>query len=170
PAPDTVVGRVAVSAFYLVALLVGFGVFLGIYRVAAERSRKRVQSFLAPSVIERWFAPALLPIAAGYHVAHFLGYFLTLSPALAAVLAHPLGGVGAVQVAVLPSWFGTLQLAFVVGGHLLAVWIAHALAMDVFPGVLRPIRSQYPFVVVMMVYTMTSAWVVGQPTVTPAFL
>jgi hypothetical protein len=169
-APETAVGRLAVSAFYLVALLVGFGVFLGIYRVAAERSRKRVQSFLAPSVIERWFAPALLPIAAGYHVAHFLGYFLTLSPALAGVLAHPLGGVGAVQVAVLPSWFGTLQLAFVVGGHLLAVWIAHALAMDVFPGILRPIRSQYPFVVVMMVYTMTSAWVIGQPTVTPAFL
>jgi hypothetical protein len=71
---------------------------------------------------------------------------------------------------VLPPWFGTLQLGFVVVGHLLAVWVAHALAMDLFPGVLRPIRSQYPFVVVMVGYTMTGAWVVGQPTVAPAFL
>jgi len=161
--------RAAVVLFYLLALLVGFAVFLGGYRLAAERSRTGVDSFLARTAIERWFAPALLPIAAGYHVAHFLGYFVTLSPALVDAVAHPLGG-GAARVAVLPPWFGTLQLVFVVVGHLFAIWIAHALAMELFPGVLRPIRSQYPFVVVMMAYTMTSAWVIGQPTVAPAFL
>ncbi|AHG04426.1 hypothetical protein HALDL1_13090 [Halobacterium sp. DL1] len=165
-----IVGGVLVALFYLVALLAGFGGFLLAYRFAAARSRERVDSFLAPSAVERWFVPSLLPIAAGYHVAHFLGYFLTLSPALVGVLAAPFGGVDAVQVAVLPAWFGTLQLALVVLGHLLAVWVAHALAMELFPGVLRPIRSQYPFVVVMMVYTMTSAWVVGQPTVAPVYL
>jgi hypothetical protein len=163
-------GGAVVALFYLVALLAGFGGFLLAYRFAAARSRERVDSFLAPSGVEQWFAPSLLPIAAGYHVAHFLGYFLTLSPALAGVLAAPFGGVDGVQVAVLPAWFGTLQLALVVLGHLLAVWVAHALAMELFPGVLRPIRSQYPFVVVMMVYTMTSAWVVGQPTVAPVYL
>jgi hypothetical protein len=159
-----------VLLFYLLALVAGFGVFLGVYRVAAARSRATVESFLTPTTIERWFVPALLPIAAGYHLAHFLGYFLSLSPSLAAVLVHPLGGVGAPLVAVLPAWFGTLQLAFVVLGHLLAVWVAHSLAMELFPGVLDPIRSQYPFVVVMMVYTMTSAFVVTQPFTTPAYL
>ncbi|MFB6101006.1 MAG: hypothetical protein ABEJ73_00385 [Haloplanus sp.] len=168
--PGRLPGRAAVSLFYLVALLVGFGVFLGGYRIAAARSRETVDSFVTPAAIERWFAPALLPIAAGYHLAHFLGYFLTLSPALLGALAYPLGGAPAVRVAVLPAWFGTVQLAVVVLGHLLAVWIAHALAMDLFPGVLRPIRSQYPFVVVMVAYTMTSAWVVSQPTVTPVYL
>jgi hypothetical protein len=152
------------------ALLVGFGVFFAGYRLAAERSRRTVESFLAPGAIARWFAPSLIPIAAGYHLAHFLGYFLTLSPALVGALAHPIAGPPVVRVAVLPAWFGTLQLALVVLGHLLAVWIAHALAMDLFPGVLRPIRSQYPFVVVMVAYTMSSAWVVGQPTVPPAYL
>jgi hypothetical protein len=168
--PATVAGRVAVWAFYLTALLVGFGVFLGAFRLAAVRSRETVDSFLAPAAIERRFAPSLLPIAAGYHVAHFLGYFLALSPALLGALVSPVDGAAVVRVAVLPAWFGTLQLAFVVLGHLLAVWVAHALAMDLFPGALRPIRSQYPFVVVMVGYTMASAWVVGQPTVTPAFL
>jgi hypothetical protein len=162
-------GGVVVAAFYLVALLVGFGGFLAAYRLAADRSRATVGSLLTPAAIERRLAPSLLPIAAGYHVAHFLGYALTLSPALVAALVDPFGA-GAARVAVLPPWFGTLQLGFVVVGHLLAVWVAHAIAMDLFPGVLRPIRSQYPFVVVMVGYTMTGAWVVGQPTVAPAFL
>jgi hypothetical protein len=164
------VQSVVVLGLYAAALLAGFGAFLAIYRLAAERARESADSFVATDAIEGWFAPSLLPIAAGYHIAHFLGYFLSLSPALASVLAHPLGGAPAPMVAVLPGWFGTLQLAFVVLGHLLAVWVAHALAMDLFPGTLRPIRSQYPFVVVMMVYTMTSALVVGQPFAEPAFL
>jgi len=168
--PTGFAGRVVVSLFYLLALVVGFGGFLGAYRVAAARSRSTVDSFLAPTAIERWFAPSLLPIAAGYHLAHSLGYFLTLSPALIGALVAPFGGATTVRVAVLPAWFGTAQLAVVVLGHLLAVWVAHALAMDLFPGVLRPIRSQYPFVVVMVGYTMTSAWIVGQPAVAPVYL
>jgi hypothetical protein len=163
-------GRLVVWLFYLLVLLVGFAAFLGAYRLAAVRSRDRIGSLLAPAAVERRFAPALLPIAAGYHLAHFLGYLLTLSPALVVALTDPLGGAGTVRVLVLPPWFGALQLGLVVGAHLLAVWVGHALAIDLLPGALRPIRSQYPFVVVMVAYTMTGAWVVGQPTVTPAFL
>jgi hypothetical protein len=161
---------VPAALLYPLALVVGYAVFLGAYRAAAVRSRARADSLVAPTTVERWFVAALLPIAAGYHVAHFSGYFLSLSPTLLSVLVRPLGGVGAPQAIVLPAWFGTLQLSFVVLGHLLAVWVAHSLALELFPGYLRPIRSQYPFVVVMMLYTMTSAWVIGQPFVTPAFL
>jgi hypothetical protein len=177
-APVVVEPGVPASLAYLVALLGGFALFRGCYRVAAERSRARVDSRLSPRAIERWFAPALVPIAAGYHVAHFLGYFLSLSPALVAVLAHPaasilgtpLGATPEAQVAVVPGWFGSVELGFVVLGHLLAVWVAHALALEAFPGLLRPIRSQYAFVVVMVAYTMTSAWVIGQPFVNPVYL
>ena len=169
-APVVVEAGVPPLVVYLVALLAGFALFRWVYRLAATRSRAIVDSRLSPAAIEAWFAPALVPIAAGYHVAHFLGYFLSLSPALESVLKHPLGGGGVPQVAVVPGWFGTVELGFVVVGHLLAVWVAHALALEVFPGLLRPIRSQYPFVVVMVAYTMTSAWVIGQPFVNPVYL
>ncbi|WP_323675515.1 hypothetical protein [Halorubellus sp. PRR65] len=169
-APVVVEAGVPPLAVYLVALAAGFAAFRWVYRLAAARSRAIVDSRLSPAAIEAWFAPALVPIAAGYHIAHFLGYFLSLSPALESVLRHPLGGGGIPQVAVLPGWFGTVELGFVVVGHLLAVWVAHALALEVFPGLLRPIRSQYPFVVVMVVYTMTSAWVIGQPFMNPVYL
>jgi len=152
---------------YLLALVAGFALFLWVYRVAARRMRERADTYVATGEIERWFAPALVPIAAGYHVAHFLGYFLALSPALAAVAANPLAPPAGTVALVLSSWFSTLKLLCVLGGHVLAVWVAHSLAFELFPGVLAAIRSQFPSVVVMIFYTMTSLWVITQPYVPP---
>jgi hypothetical protein len=154
---------------YLVAIVGGFGLFYAVYRRASRRVRRSADTYVTADYVARYFAPSLLPIAAGYHVAHFLGYFLGLSPALAAALADPLTPPPAILL-VVPDWFGSLQLVLVVVGHLLAVWVAHALAFDLFPGVLRPIRSQYPYIVVMILYTMTSAWVIVQPFRQPPFV
>jgi hypothetical protein len=112
----------------------------------------------------------LLPIAAGYHLAHFLGYFVSLSPALVASVLDPLNPPIEPTVIVLPGWFGGLAIAFVLLGHLLAVWVAHASAYEVFPGRLQAVRSQYPFVVVMVLYTMTSLWIVSTPSAEPPFV
>jgi uncharacterized membrane protein YcfT len=71
---------------------------------------------------------------------------------------------------VLPDWFGTFRLLCVLGGHVLAVWVAHSLAFELFPGVLAAIRSQYPSVLVMIFYTMTSLWVITQPYTPPPFV
>jgi hypothetical protein len=155
---------------YLVAILVGFGLALVLYRVAARRARQTTGTYVTGEFLAGWFAPALLPIAAGYHVAHFLGYFLSLFPALVAVLASPFAAPNAVEVAVLPAWFSSAELGFVLLGHLLAVWIAHTLAFELFPGTLTPLRSQYPLVVAMILYTMTSAWIVSQPFGAPPFV
>lgn len=57
---------------------------------------------------------------------------------------------------VLSDWFASLQLLFVLLGHVLAVRVAHSLAFELFPGSLQPIRSQYSFVDVMIFYTMAS--------------
>ncbi|WP_238392261.1 hypothetical protein [Halorussus amylolyticus] len=155
---------------YPAAMLVGFGLFLGAYRLAARYSRTTADTYLTPEAIGRRFAPSLLPIAAGYHLAHFLGYFISLSPALFAALADPVSPPLNPLLIVLPGWFGSLAVAFVLLGHLLAVWVAHATAYEVFPGRLQAVRSQYPFVVVMVLYTMTSLWIVAAPDATPPFV
>ncbi|WP_435363353.1 hypothetical protein [Haloarchaeobius sp. DYHT-AS-18] len=157
-------------AVYLTTAVAGFALFLAVYRLASRLSRRTAGSFVDPAVIQRRFVWSLVPIAAGYHLAHFLGYFLTLSPALSAVALSPFDPPATVQVAVLPGWFGSLQLAFVVLGHLVAIWVAHAIAFETFTGRLQPIRSQYPFALVMVFYTMTSMWLVAQPYVKPPFL
>ncbi|WP_158057400.1 hypothetical protein [Halorussus halophilus] len=167
----TVVGAgVPAVLLYPTVLLVGFGLFWGAYRLAARYSRKTAETYLTPQAIGRRLAPSLLPIAAGYHLAHFLGYFISLSPVLVGVLQNPMVPPINPVVIVLPAWFGMLAVTFVLVGHLLAVWVAHATAYDVFPGRLQAVRSQYPFVVVMVLYTMTSLWIVSTPSGSPPFV
>ncbi len=157
-------------AVYFGTIVAGFTLFLSVFRLAARRSRRSGRTYITPRFIEGWFAPALLPIAAGYHLAHFLGFYITLSPALQTVALQPFSQPADVLVLILPAWFSLVQLGFVLFGHLLAVWTAHALAFDLFPGKLKPIRSQYPFVVVMIFYTMTSLWILTQPFTTPPYV
>jgi len=152
-------------AVYLLGLLVGFVLFLGVYLLAATLARRSGNTFVTTTALAQRFAPPLLAIAAGYHLAHYLDYFLGLSPALVQVAVAPLSARSSVLLLPIPSWFGGVALASIIAGHLLAIWVAHAAAYDLFPGRLQAIRSQYPFIAVMVVYTMTSLWVVSQPDV-----
>lgn len=155
---------------YLVTILVGFGAFYGIYGLAARRARLTADSYVAADYLRRYFVASLLPIAAGYHAAHFLSYLLTLAPAVGTVAVAPVSPPPVVPLLVVPDWVGLVQLALVLLGHLFAVWVAHARSFDLFPGVLRPIRSQYPFILVMVFYTVASMWVVVQPFGDPPFV
>ena len=157
---------------YPAVLVAGYVAFLGAYWLAARGARRLADSYVSTRVLAQRFAPPLLAIAAGYHLAHYLEYFLSLAPAALAVAPTPIAGpaTGEVPIGVVPGWFGALNLTFVLLGHLLAIWVAHAAAFDRFPGRLQAIRSQYTFTLVMICYTMTSLWIVSQPTVTPPFL
>jgi hypothetical protein len=155
---------------YPLVLAAGFILFFGIYRLAARYARQTGEAYLSAAVLARRFAPPLVAIAAGYHLAHYLGYFLSLVPVLATVLGSPLSPPATVPVLSLPGWFGAVPVASVLAGHLLAIWIAHATAFELFPGRLQAIRSQYPFIAVMVLYTMTSLWIVTQPSIQPPFL
>jgi hypothetical protein len=152
---------------YLAAMIVGFAVFLGVYRAVAAWSRRTANTYVTSDFLQGWFAPSLLPIAAGYHLAHFLGYAISLAPGLLATLRQPLTAFTTLPVGIVPGWFGSLQLLFVVVGHLVAVWVAHGRSFQLFTGRLQPLRSQYPFVLVMIAYTAVSMWIVAQPYTAP---
>ncbi|QZP38684.1 hypothetical protein [Halobaculum magnesiiphilum] len=155
---------------YLLAMLIGYGLFLGLYLASARAARRTADTFLAPGELARRFAPSLLAIAAGYHLAHNLATALSLSPTLAAVLTSPLSPPEALPVLIVPGWVGAVGVAAVLGGHLLAVWVAHATAYDLFPDRLQAIRSQYGVTVAMVAYTMASLWIVSRPGGAPPFV
>ena len=156
---------VPAHVLYPVVLAVGFGLFYGVYLLAVGLSRQLAETYLTPAELAERFAPPLLAIAAGYHFAHYLGYFLVLAPALGLTLLSPLSDPGSIPVYEPPAWFGGVGIAAVIVGHLVAIWVAHAAAYDLFPARLQAIRSQYPFIAVMVFYTMTSLWVVSRPEV-----
>lgn len=154
---------------YPVGLLAGFGLFAGLYRVAIARGRLAAESLLSAGTLARRFAPSLLAIAAGYHLAHYLGYFIELLPALIGALSAPLGPPAPVAI-VLPGWYAGVELAGVLLGHILAIWVAHGVAFDLFPSRMQAIRSQFALTAVMVFYTMSSLWIVSQPYRAPPFL
>lgn len=149
---------------YLLVLVVGYGLFLGVYWLAARRARRRADTYLSARYLGFRFAPPLLAIAAGYHLAHYFGFALALSPSLADALSSPLSPPVPPTMLVLPEWFGLLEIGFVLAGHVLAIWIAHATSFELFSGRLQAIRSQFPFVAVMVLYTMASLWLLSLPT------
>ena len=161
---------VPVLVLYLLVLAGGYLLFVTVYVIGTRYSRRLAGTYLSASTLSRRFAPPLLAIAAGYHLAHYLEYLLSLAPSLVATATTPLALREAVPVLVLPGWFGAVPLVSVLLGHVLAIWTAHAVAFDSFPGRLQAIRSQYPYTVVMVLYTMSSLFIVSQPTIEPPFL
>jgi hypothetical protein len=164
---DAFTPSVPLAVLYPLALAGGFAFFLSAYDAATRASKRISGTYVTRGTLARQFAPSLLAIAAGYHLAHYLGYFLSLSPALATVAAAPLNPPIEVPLLSLPGWFETVGMAAILVGHVLAIWVAHTTAYDIFPSRIQAIRSQYPYIAVMVFYTMTSLWIIAQPEVAP---
>ena len=170
-AVERAVGLGAPPTFiYLGSYLVGFGVALGAYLLAARAARRFAATYRSPATLATRFAPPLLAIAAGYHLAHNTSTVLALSPALASVVAAPLAPPQSPPTLVLPGWLQGVEIAAILAGHILAVWVAHAAAYAAFPDRLQAVRSQYGVTLAMVGFTMLSLWIVSEPYVAPPFL
>jgi hypothetical protein len=158
------------TVVYLGTYLAGFGAALGAYLLAARAARRFAATYRSPGALAARFAPPLLAIAAGYHLAHNVSTLLALSPAFATVLAAPLAPPQSPPTLLLPGWIQGIEIATVLAGHVLAVWVAHAAAYDAFPDRLQAVRSQYGVTLAMVGFTMLSLWIVSEPYVPPPFL
>lgn len=118
-----------------------------------------------------YFTWSLLPIAFGYTLAHNFALALTSLPAMLGALSDPFGwgwnlfGTASLRNAPLllgakAIWF--IEIAFVVLAHVVGVWFAHAIALRTFKGKQEIARSQYPMVVLMLVFTVMTLWLLSQ--------
>jgi hypothetical protein len=127
----------------------------------------------------------LLPIAVGYLIAHYLTYLLIEGQRIVVALSDPfqrgddLFGTAFYEVSgswLPPGLVWTVQLAAVVGGHMLGAWGGHVVAALDAPrgmsaGTLR--NRQIPLALVMVALTTLTLWSLGQsiviaPEETPA--
>jgi hypothetical protein len=126
------------------------------------------------SELARVFVPTLLPIALAYHVAHYLSYLLVAGQVVIPLASDPLGrgwdlvGTARYQVAVgivgaRFAWYTSVIV--IVAGHVLAMYVAHRLALARFSNRRTARRSQYPLAALMVAYTMLSLWILAQPIV-----
>jgi hypothetical protein len=120
------------------------------------------------------YAFSLVPIAIAYQVAHYYTYLLVQGQMIVSLVSDPLGW----------SWnlFGTAdfeprygivgagfvwysQVALIVAGHVIAVYLAHSISLRLVRDPGRALSSQLPMLVLMVLYTMTSLWILAQPIV-----
>jgi hypothetical protein len=126
------------------------------------------------------FAPSILPIALGYHIAHYLPSFLVDAQYALAAASDPLArgadylGLGSFYVTT--GFFNThdsvrliwlSQAGVVVTGHILAVILTHAIALRHF-GLGRNAAfsaglSQVPLAIFMILYTFFGLWLLASP-------
>jgi hypothetical protein len=116
----------------------------------------------------------LLPIAVGYLIAHYLTYLLIDGQRIVIALSDPFQRgwdvIGTAFFVPTGAWLPpglvwTLQLASVVGGHMLGAWGGHVVAALDAPAGLegRPLTvRQIPLAIVMVALTTLTLWSLGQ--------
>ncbi|HEY7489978.1 MAG TPA: hypothetical protein VIH59_02565, partial [Candidatus Tectomicrobia bacterium] len=150
--------------------------FLGLYGgfcwlIAIVSGRR-----LSGSALAHAFVFTLVPIALAYHVAHYFSLLLIQGQFMIPLLSDPFGVGWDVlgTVAYRPNiglvgarfaWF-TAVIA-IVAGHVIAVYLAHLVALRTLQEQAPALRSQYPMLVLMVGYTMLSLWILAQPIVEP---
>ena len=124
----------------------------------------------------RLFAPALLPIALGYHIGHYLTSFLVEIQYALAAASDPWAtgadylGLGTFYVTT--GFFNTqatieviwlTQAGVIVVGHVLSVLVAHAQALQLYANHKQALLSQLPLSVFMIAYTVFGLWLLAAP-------
>ena len=149
---------VATQTVGLVAMvaLIGSGYWLACAAAAATAGDGRTTPAVAAS-----FAHTLVPIAVGYAVAHYLTVVLVEGQLLVAAVSDPFaqgwdlfGTATWVPIPWLPDGVvSTMQVLAVLGGHIVAVLLAHDRAVAEFPPGTAT-SSQYAMLTIMVALTM----------------
>ena len=123
------------------------------------------------------FALPLVPIACGYHFAHYLPVFLVDVQHAIRAASDPFARgwdlFGTRGLSVITSFLSDpervyavwhSQVAIIVGAHVAGVAIAHALALRI-AGPASPTVSQLPMLLLMIGYTTLGLWLLSTPAV-----
>lgn len=138
----------------------GISVWLGA-RLIGESARFG-QAFCA-------LAPAILPIALGYHIGHYLPGFLVEIQYAGRLVAD---WFGLAPITVTTGFFNTLatvqliwlsQAGAVLVGHIVAILLGHVLALRLFGSPRRAAISQVPLAAFMVGYTLFGLWLLASP-------
>ncbi|MEQ9257568.1 MAG: hypothetical protein RIG84_00575 [Roseovarius sp.] len=124
----------------------------------------------------RLFAPSILPIALGYHIAHYLTSAMVDGQYLLKAMNDPMASgaalLGLSDFYVTTGFFNTpgtvrsiwlSQAGAVVVGHVIAILLAHALALRGHGSTRRAVLGQAPLAAFMVAYTFFGLWLLASP-------
>jgi hypothetical protein len=149
-------------------LLVFVGAVVVTYLVAVQSVRLLVH---APRSLVPDFVLPLVPIAFAYLVAHYFSLFVIQGQFMYSLVSDPFGRgwdlFGTVDfapnlAAVSPETVWYVQAGALVVGHVAGLAIAHDRAVALFESRRDALRSQYPMLGLMVLYTVGGLWLLSQ--------
>ena len=134
------------------------------YLVGAKRSNV--------SILIGAFSFSLLPIAIVYNYAHFTSLLIVQGQQLILLISDPFGigwdlfGTATYQIdfgIINPLYLWLFVISLIVIGHIASVYLAHLKALQLYRKSDIALKSQIPMLVLMVLYTMVSLWIVSRP-------
>ena len=154
----------------VVVPLIFLAAYLGCVKLAQVLSGRLISTWQLAAA----YAYTLVPIALAYQAAHYYTLLVIQGQAVVALISDPFGwgwdllgtsgyevNVGALSADFV--WYS--QVALIVVGHVIAVYLAHGIAYRLLWDKERVVRSQYPMVALMVLYTIFSLWILNLPVV-----
>lgn len=147
-------------------------VYLAIYLFFIWLTQKATRSEKSLRLLALEFALPLLPIALVYNITHYYTLIQTQGLQVIRLLSDPLGkgwnlfGTGQWLLRGNIPDAGTVwhvQVVLIVLGHIVSVYLAHKVALRVFPTQRAAVISQIPMLFLMMFFTTAGLWILSQP-------
>jgi hypothetical protein len=167
-------GEGAAMVVRTAGLVVFWLVFFGAYVVVSAAMSAATAGRLSAIEAARSFALTLVPIAIGYHLAHYLTFLLIQGQYIIPLISDPfgfgwnlLGTAGyRVDIAIVDARFAWYTaVSAILLGHIAAVYLAHRKAIQLFDARGLALRSQVPLTALMVAYTFVSLSILAEPMV-----
>ena len=151
---------------------------LVVYLVFAYMMSRLVNGRVGTLAMAKAFVFSLVPIALAYQIAHFTFLLLIFGQRVIPIISDPFGqgwsyplfgedifgtgdyGAPRQFITETPLWI--LSVTVIIVGHVIAVYLAHHISMRMFKDRMLAIKSQYPMLVLMVLYTCVSLWIITQ--------
>lgn len=170
---DTGLDALPAEILESIALLVFAALFFLPFLVAIAVARRSLGGEGGLPALARHFGWSLIPIGVAYVVAHNVPLLITGIPQIIRGLSDPfelgwnLAGTADAfdSFAASPRVVWFLEIAVIVGGHILGVLAAHRTAVRLGETTRGAVRSQIALTVLMSLFTIATLWLLAQPLV-----
>ncbi len=164
----------AFHASFLFAILAGAVLFSAAYFTVCGVMSRLSRGKRRTAEVAGEFAMTLIPIAAAYHIAHFIPAVPGRVTRLVQAVSDPYGlgwnvfGWHAFKwdVQWTPEIAGVIwviQTALIVLGHIASIWSSHRKALAIFKEKSMAAKVELPMALLMICYTVISLWIISRP-------
>ena len=171
-------GRSTVLWHNTIGLAGMFACLAGGFVTAVFIGERMAKSHLPLMLVTGRLVWSIIPISLGYHFAHYIASLVTSAQYALKALSDPFSRgwnlLGTADMHVHAgltlghdsAWvIWNLQAAAIIGGHVLAVAIAHIIADSLHREPRQAMLSQTPLCLLMIAYTVFGLWLLSTPTV-----